>query len=257
MSSPSPTSATEPVVSETQRARSFPVTRALLIVNIVIFALEELWGGSTSTDTLVRMGALIKGYPEFESPLDMVTYGYLHIGPLHIAVNMFALWNLGRVLEPMLGAGPYFVLYNLALVGGGFATYELGDPEGVTAGASGAIFGLLGGVSAVLVQRYRASRSDMQRRSIRGVLGQVLVPNVLISFLPGISLTAHVGGLLAGAVFMALLLAWAAQVKKQADKQPALRAFQTLAGLAALATAAALAIEWSTFVPWRSPESLL
>ncbi len=75
--------------------------------------------------------------------------GFLHIGPLHLAVNMFALWIVGRDVERVLGRSRYLAVYATALLGGSAGVMALGRLNEVTAGASGAIFGLFGALAVV------------------------------------------------------------------------------------------------------------
>src|SRR5690349_20852354 len=137
--------------------RQAPITAALIATNAIVFALEEQWGGSHATETLVRMGAVFPPATGLLRWASLLAYGYLHIGTLHIGMNMLGLWNIGRSLEPLLGGSRFFILYTLSLIGGGIAI-RLSPSPGVTAGASGALFGLLGAICAILWRRYRDAR---------------------------------------------------------------------------------------------------
>lgn len=119
----------------------------------------------------------------------LVTAMFLHYGLLHLAVNMLSLYIIGQDLERFFGRAKYAALYLLSGVGGSFAAY-LFSPGSLVAGASGAIFGLLGAAVAILTI---TKRNPQQ-------LIPILVINLGISFLPGISLAAHVGGLVTGAI---------------------------------------------------------
>ncbi|MEV0683211.1 rhomboid family intramembrane serine protease [Nocardia sp. NPDC050378] len=115
--------------------------------------------------------------------------GFLHYGAIHLLVNMFALYVVGRDLEQVLGRLTYGCLYLVSLLGGSAAVMALSDPYTMTAGASGAVYGLFGAVTVTLI-RLRQSPTPML---------VVIGVNVLISFsLPGISLWGHLGGLAAG-----------------------------------------------------------
>ncbi len=126
----------------------------------------------------------------------VVTGAFLHIGPLHIALNMLALWVLGRDLELVLGRGRFLALYGLSLLGGSAAVLLFSPPAGAVAGASGAIFGLFSGLLMVLLRL---------RRPVGQVVA-VIVLNLVLSFsIPGISIAGHIGGLVTGAVVTYLL----------------------------------------------------
>ena len=120
----------------------------------------------------------------------LVTAGFLHIGPLHIAFNMYALWVLGRDLEIVLGRARFLALYLISLLGGSAAVVLFANPEQYVAGASGAVFGLMSGLLLVLLRLKRPY----------GQVVAVIVLNLVISqVVPGISIAGHVGGLVVGA----------------------------------------------------------
>lgn len=122
----------------------------------------------------------------------LVTAGFLHGGLLHLAVNMFALMQLGRVLERPLGPRTFGALYALGLAGGSLGVVLLAAPNSITVGASGAIFGLMGALGSFELM---AGRNPMSSG-----IGTVVVINLALTFLiPGISIGGHLGGLVAGA----------------------------------------------------------
>jgi membrane associated rhomboid family serine protease len=119
----------------------------------------------------------------------LFTAMFLHYGLLHLGLNMWALWVLGRELENQLGPGRFLLLYLLAGLGGNVAAYWLA-PTGHSAGASGAVFGLF---AALFVVARRLNRDTSQ-------IITVLVINLVFSFsVRGISWQAHLGGLVVGA----------------------------------------------------------
>jgi membrane associated rhomboid family serine protease len=119
----------------------------------------------------------------------LVSSMFLHLGPLHLLMNMWALWVLGRTLEAVLGPIRFLVLYLVAGLGGSVAVY-LFSPFPGGAGASGAIFGLFSALFIILKRLRRDTSSIIP----------LLVINLAISFIPGISLAAHLGGLVTGAM---------------------------------------------------------
>jgi membrane associated rhomboid family serine protease len=127
----------------------------------------------------------------------LLTAAFLHIGPVHLALNMLALLMFGSELERQLGRSRFLALYLVSALGGSVAIQLFGDPLGPVGGASTAIYGLLGGLGVLMV---------FHRQDLRGLL-TLLAINVFISFLPGVSLLGHLGGLVTGAVTAAVLLA--------------------------------------------------
>jgi membrane associated rhomboid family serine protease len=128
----------------------------------------------------------------------LITSAFLHDphNPLHVFLNMYALWMLGPPLEQTLGRWRFLVLYLLSAVGGNVASYVFSSPLQPSLGASGAIFGLLG---AFFVVSRRLNRDA-------SVLYGVLILNLVIGFVvPRIDWRAHLGGLVTGAVVAAIM----------------------------------------------------
>ncbi len=129
----------------------------------------------------------------------LVTSGFLHFGIIHLGFNMYFLYVLGPMLEPALGRVNYLLLYMASLLGGSLGVVLL-DSGGITAGASGAVFGLLA-----------AATVGLWRRGVNPFttgIGTALILNLFITFaIPGISIGGHIGGAVAGAICGAVMLA--------------------------------------------------
>jgi membrane associated rhomboid family serine protease len=125
----------------------------------------------------------------------LFTSMFLHFGLIHLLVNMYALWVLGRTLEGVLGRGRFLALYLLSGFGGSVAVYLFEAPDAITAGASGAIFGLFSGLFVVMRRLGRDTSWVVP----------VLVINVIISFVWPVSILGHLGGLITGAVAAAVI----------------------------------------------------
>jgi membrane associated rhomboid family serine protease len=133
----------------------------------------------------------------------LVTSGFLHFGLVHIGLNMFFLYILGPMLEPTLGRVRFLLLYLASLLGGSLGVVLL-DNGGISAGASGAVFGLM---SAAAVGQWRRGINPMSTG-----IGATLLLNLVITFaIPGISIGGHLGGAGAGAICGAVMLAPAYQ----------------------------------------------
>jgi membrane associated rhomboid family serine protease len=153
------------------------------------------------------------------------TAAFLHIGVVHLAANMLGLLVFGSELERGLGRWRFLAIYLISAVGGAAAIQMFGDPRVPVAGASGAIYGLVGALAVFTLVR---------RQNVRGIL-TLLAIYVVFSFLPGISLLGHLGGLAAGALTAGIMLTTRRQ-----------RALQ-IAGVTALAVVVlALALTVST-----------
>ncbi|SCE81577.1 rhomboid family intramembrane serine protease [Micromonospora saelicesensis] len=134
----------------------------------------------------------------------LVTAMFLHYGVLHLLLNMWALWVLGRSLEANLGRVRFAALYLIAGLGGNVAAYLFSSPRAATVGASTAVFGLF----AALIIIERKLGRDISR------IIPILVINLVFTLaVPGISIPGHLGGLVVGAL-MALVLAYAPRSRR-------------------------------------------
>ena len=179
--------------------RRMLATPALILVNVAVFVVTVVQAGSivnnVTSDWFVQ-GALVPDLVALGDWWRIFSSGFLHfgsfggLGPVHLLFNMFALYVLGRDLEPVLGWLRFAAVYLLALVGGSAAVMLFGEPESGVAGASGAIYGLFGGIAVVVF------RMKLNMRPVLILLGVNIVLSVS---LPGISLLGHLGGLIIGA----------------------------------------------------------
>jgi membrane associated rhomboid family serine protease len=169
------------------------VTLALIAANAVVFLLDLVSGGERISDLgqLGRDGGLFGPAVADGDWWRPVTSGFVHAGPLHIGFNMFLLYQLGMLLEPALGRLGFLALYGFSLVGGSFLVLVL-DPDDLTVGASGAVFGLMG--AAVIGLRARGINPFSTG------IGMLLVINLFLTFSLSnvVSVGGHVGGLAAG-----------------------------------------------------------
>lgn len=125
----------------------------------------------------------------------LVSGSFVHIQPWHIAMNMIALWQLGPLVERLVGRVRLVVLYLLASASSALAVYWLADEFSGAVGASGAIFGLL---AAILVAGWK-SGADLS------VFRTTIILAVIISLVPGVSWQGHLGGFVGGGLAAAIL----------------------------------------------------
>ncbi len=168
------------------------VTLSLIGICVVIFGLEYVAGVNR---VLGDYGSWPFGIAVEGQPWRLFTAMFLHVNLLHLLFNMYVLYLIGPQLERLFGHVRYLVLYLVAGLGGSVASFWFSDPHSVSAGASGAIFGLM----AALVVAGHAVKADVT---------QVLVLigiNLAIGFLVGgIDWRAHLGGLVTGALVAAV-----------------------------------------------------
>jgi membrane associated rhomboid family serine protease len=178
------------------------VTRTLIAVNVGVYLLQLAGGAGLNANSgwIFEHGSLIGGLTQFPSGYlaggvaggdwwRLLTAAFLHYGPIHLGMNMLALWWFGEVVERSLGRGRFLLLYLVAGLAGS-AGALLADPRAVTVGASGAVFGMLG---ALLILEWQATGS------FTGQAMTLIALNLAFSFaVPGISYGGHIGGLVGG-----------------------------------------------------------
>ncbi len=181
-----------------------PATYVLIAINVVAYLIELGSGGGgltigTGNSVMVDFGLFGPFVAEGEW-YRMVTAGFLHASIFHIGFNMFLLFLLGRMLEPSLGTPRFVVLYFASLLCGSFGALLI-EPNALTVGASGAVFGLF--AAGFLLARERGMNT------LAGELGILIVLNLVFSFRPGVSVGGHLGGLVGGAIGAAVIIAGA------------------------------------------------
>ncbi len=170
------------------------VTYALIGITVAVFLVQLMVGIDESS---VQWGMWPARVAVNGAWWLLLTSAFLHGSFLHIAFNMYVLFALGPVLERVLGHGRYLVLYLVAALGGGVASFWFSSVNAVSVGASGAIFGLMG----ALVVAGRRLRYDIRQVLI------LLAINLVIGFIaPGVDWRAHLGGLVTGAAVAAVFV---------------------------------------------------
>lgn len=167
------------------------VTRTLIAMNVGVYLLQLAEGAGLNANSgwIFEHGALFGPLVNQGDWWRLISAAFLHYGPIHLGMNMLALWWFGEVVERSLGRGRFLLLY---LVSGlaGSAGALLADPGAVTVGASGAVFGMLG---ALLILEWQATGS------FTGQAMTLIALNLVFSFaVPGISYGGHIGGLVGG-----------------------------------------------------------
>lgn len=179
------------------------VTYALLAINILLFIIMVFVSGDGvygfQTETLVKFGGNVKSLVLNGEYWRLIASAFLHDGFLHLICNMYALYVLGIQLENFFGKTRFAIIYLFSAITGNLLSLVFADPNVVSIGASGAIFGLFG---SLLYFGY------YYRVYLGTVLRTQIVPVILINLLfgivtPGIDNAAHIGGLIGG-VFISM-----------------------------------------------------
>ena len=200
--------------------RAGTTTKVLIGINVVVMLVSILsgganaiagggWGGLLGGSTPLTEWGAVLGSAVYGPAGDVAVHGiahgewyrlftamFLHYGVLHLLMNMYALWFLGRDIERVLGPARYIGLYLLAGLGGNVAAYLFSAPNSMTAGASTAVFGMMAAIF-VLLKRLNLSVAPIM---------PVIVINVVFTFvISNISIAGHLGGLVVGALVAAIL----------------------------------------------------
>lgn len=177
---------------------------AIVAANIVVFFIMEILGSTTDVEFMARHGAMYLPWVlEYGEWYRLATCMFLHFGIQHLFYNMFLLIFVGDMLETEVGTLRYLIIY----LGGGIAGNLLSmavamhrEGYAVAAGASGAVFAVIGALFAIVLR---------SRNQVHGINGKRLVFMAILSLAQGVTQTgvdnmAHLGGFLGGALLGAV-----------------------------------------------------
>jgi membrane associated rhomboid family serine protease len=194
-----------------------PVTVAILALNILVFAAMVFTGASAAkpSDTqLLQWGADYGPFTLGGQFWRTLTSTFMHIRLAHLAVNMWSLWQIGRLTERIFGKWAYAMVYTATGIAASLASL-FWNPMRITAGASGALFGIVGALIAALWLGKLPFPKPVVQRTLKNLVVVVAV-NLLFGARAGfVDNSAHIGGLLAGLAIGALLAPQLAQAPEQ------------------------------------------
>ena len=198
-------------------SRPYIFTIIFLVANLFVFMLMTASGGSENHETLRAYGAKLNSLINAGEWWRFVTPIFIHIGPIHLLVNMYGLWMIGPYVERLYGSAKFVVLWVVTGIAGLVASYFSLQPnmqggaltrfffravDGPAAGASGALFGLIG-VLFVFGIKFRRELPEGFKRAFGTGLLPIILINLFVGYLGRnfIDNAAHIGGLVSGAVF--------------------------------------------------------
>jgi len=181
-------------------------TQLLIVANIVMFGAEIYFGGSENLDSLYRLGAMFPPAVRAGEWWRLGAALFLHVGPLHLAMNMIGLSVLGPFAEFALGFRRFLSVYLFAGIGSmvlvvAFASGSRANQ--ITVGASGCIMGLVGATGALVLRGWLHQRAASARRRLIAMLTIVAMQTAFDAMIPQVSMTAHLSGAIVG--FLATL----------------------------------------------------
>lgn len=178
--------------------KKYPVTSSLLLLTTGVFLSMLLVRGFNyeSVQTVYDFGGVLGAEIQVDPSQSwrLLAAMFVHIGLQHFVLNMVTLYFLGRIAEDLFGSKAFLVLYILSGLMGNLFVMTF-SPEVVAAGASTALFGIFGAIASL---RFIARSPYIQYLS-QSYTSLILV-NILFSFMPGISLAGHLGGLVGGGI---------------------------------------------------------
>ena len=188
------------------------ITYILIGINIIVFIILEALGSTESGEFMMKYGAI---YPPYISEKGeywrLITATFMHFGVSHIANNMLLLGCAGQILERALGKIKFVVLYLLAGLGGSLLSYGqmmYAQDYKVAAGASGAIFGIIGALAWIVI----VNKGRYETLTGRGLIGMIALCLYYGVATANVDNWGHMGGLLMG--FVICMVFYRRNVKK-------------------------------------------
>ncbi|ODU62020.1 MAG: hypothetical protein ABT05_08290 [Lautropia sp. SCN 66-9] len=185
------------------------VTRTMIALNVLMW-LANVAGSMSPLQPapieLLAWGGNLAAFTQ-QQPWRLLTATFLHAGAIHLAFNMWALWNMGEVAERFYGNLQYLLVYLLSGIFGSLASMHFAAQKGVSVGASGAIFGVAGMLLAALFTKHDRLPAPLVA-SMRTSLLIFVGYSLFLGFTSGVvDNAAHIGGLLAGFVLASIMAA--------------------------------------------------
>lgn len=175
-------------------------TPLLIYANVLLWIIMAFAGAGTlnpNVEVILNWGANYKSLTMYGESWRLITSLFIHFGIVHLVMNMLALFELGTIVEQMIGRLNFIVLYLICGLSGNIASLWWHDYSVVSAGASGSIFGILGAFSVLYAFRL------VHTNQLQAFLGKIVL-FIGFNLLPGLFMnidnSAHIGGLLTGIV---------------------------------------------------------
>lgn len=188
-----------------KREKKAVITTALIGINAAVFVILMFLGKTEDTQFILEHGAMYEPYViQGHEYYRLVTSMFLHFGIEHLMNNLIMLGALGWNLEIEIGRIKFFLIYLLSGIGGNLCSMLINQLEGtavVSAGASGAVFGLMGALVCAAIKR----RGYVGRLNKRGLILMVILSLYFGLTSSGVDNAAHIGGLVCGFLLQIIL----------------------------------------------------
>ena len=184
-----------------RRAGDPVATKVIIGLNVAAFVASVIFSGNArGTDAWLRFGDATMAVAAGEW-WRVITGAFLHDGVFHLGMNMLFIWVFGSALEQRLGKAGFVALYSASLMGGALGVVWLSNPLGITVGASGAGFGLMGALVVLQITQ----RTNLWSSGLGGLVMLNLI--ITFAFRSSISVGGHLGGFAAGILAGGVLFA--------------------------------------------------
>jgi rhomboid protease GluP len=177
--------------------RRTPGTTLLIVAILIVFAIQFSIDRANQTSVFILGGIRATTLPHHDY-WQLLAAMFLHFGVLHLVMNLWALYQLGGVFEVLFGTRRFLMTYFGTGLAASIAAAIFVGPDTLSAGASGAIFGILGALIPAIRRSPRWRHQPWTRGFLQQLIGWAVI-NIIIGFsVPGIDNSAHLGGFVAG-----------------------------------------------------------
>lgn len=191
------------------KQRKTVATNVIIAICFVVWLFIQLFPSDSTITNSILIGAFYKPFVLAGEYWRLLTAGFVHIDLWHLAMNMMALFSLGKIFEPLLGVRRYLLILIPSIIVG--SLFVLSSPENsFVVGLSGGIYGLLAAYVTLILRT-----GGWRMPPVRAALMNMLFINLLLNFLPNISVRAHLGGFVTGLIIYGLITTEKEEVYKR------------------------------------------
>lgn len=191
------------------KQRKTVATNVIIAICFVVWLFIQLFPSDSTITNSILIGAFYKPFVLAGEYWRLLTAGFVHVELWHLAMNMMALLSLGKIFEPLLGVRRYLLILIPSIIVG--SLFVLASPENsFVVGISGGIYGLLAAYVTLILRT-----GGWRMPPVRAALMNMLFINLLLNFLPNISVHAHLGGFVTGLIIYGLITTEKEEVYKR------------------------------------------
>ena len=191
------------------KQRKTVATNVIIAICFVVWLFIQLFPSDSTITNSILIGAFYKPFVLAGEYWRLLIAGFVHVELWHLAMNMMALLSLGKIFEPLLGVRRYLLILIPSIIVG--SLFVLSSPENsFVVGISGGIYGLLAAYVTLILRT-----GGWRIPPVRAALMNMLFINLLLNFLPNISVHAHLGGFVTGLIIYSFITTEKEEVYKR------------------------------------------